>query len=187
MRRRQSFFQNFMWASVLLVIMGLVFCGAGVAMQFMYIDPDGTLETVDGEEYPATEKSAAELCEAFLLSFGGVGIILLGIGGCIGLPGVLHRARARRLRADGICVLADVVDTTATNVYVNGTHLTRLRCSYTDMRGTTYTFRSGMLRADPRPFLQEGKVSVYHDPYNMRRYFVDVDASAGVGTRIVDL
>ena len=171
MSKQKSFLQRFTFLGCLLMVMGL---GVGFA---------GYMSAY----WSASAGEAQEVSLSSAFAVGGVGLALFGIGAATAGHTFLQALRARRLKADGMHILAQLIEVEPTNTTVDNQRLVRLRCSFTDARGTTFVFRSGMLRRDPTPFLQDGAVHVYHDPYEMRRYFVDVDASVGLGERLVEL
>ena len=187
MSKRGSYLQSFMWVGVLLLVMGLLFGSVGVATQFLITSPGDVNLTINGVRQPPTMETLHTARLLFLSIFGGFGLLLTTPGLIICACAIGRRRLARRLKAEGVHMVANVVGYASSGVRVNSRRLERLRCAYTDETGTTYVFKSGLLRVDPAPFLLQGKVDVYCDRDKMSRYFVDVDGSIGLGDRVVEL
>lgn len=187
-RRQRSFLQSFILVGVMLLVMGIVFSAVAVIMQLVSLSPESMTLTVNGERVPATEDTLALFRRIFLLGFGIVGLILLFAGGAALGTHVGKKRKAAWLKAEGAHIRAEVTEVEPTAVYVNHRPLGRIFCSYTDYTGTTYIFKSGSLRIDPVPYLRDGCVDVYYDRGDMKKYFVDVDGSVGLGSgRVVEL
>lgn len=107
-----------------------------------------------------------------------LGTLALAFGG-IGAGFLVVLRRRRRLREElmssGRCVRARVSGVLQNrSIQVNGRHPYRLLCRYTDEEGTVHEFRSQDLDFNPEGLLRSDEVDVYFDPYNMDRYYVDV-------------
>ena len=187
MARQKSFLVRFTWVAVLLLSMGLLFSGIAAVMQLVPISPESITVEVNGVRQLPTEESVASFRLAFLLAFGINGLALLISGGIVAGRRRFVKKRERYLKDQGVCVTAMATELTPSAIRVNRRYLMRLNCAHTAPNGTTYIFKSGTLRMNPIPYLNEGRVKVYYDRDNMKRYFVDVDGSVGLGTRLVEL
>ncbi|MBP1039635.1 hypothetical protein I6N95_01310 [Vagococcus sp. BWB3-3] len=177
--QQKSFLQSFRWVSFFLMAFGLVFICVGLIMQVVRIGPENFNSYVNGVRQPYTESGVKLFRLVFLLAFGGVGLITLTIGTII-LWRFQHKKRLfRRLKDEGVKIVAEVVEYSPSAVTVNRRHLMRLLCSYTTTNGQHYLFKSGLLRRDPGPYLTDDQVTIYYDRENMKRYFVDIDGSVG--------
>lgn len=185
--KTKSFLYHFTWVGIMLLSMGLLFLSMALIMQIVPMNPKNVTFHVNGVRQPATLETVQNTRLLFGAIFGGIGVLL----GCAGIIILGHkwlaRSRAERLKEYGTCVKATVTGYAASAMNMNRQHLFRLQCAYLDSSGTTYIFKSGALRMDPAPFLTDGTVTVYYDEHNMKRYFVDVDGSVGVGTKVVEL
>ena len=187
MKPQKSFMQNFAWAGVMLLAMGVLFAAIGFILPLALTSPDSVRVVVNGVRLPATAETLRTAHRIYWLTFGLIGLSLLLAGGVVFCRCRASRARAHRLKAEGEYLSARLIGYEPTAVRVNRRPLYRLRCAYTDNKGTTYIFKSASLRADPAPFLPGGMVDVYCDRADMSRYFVDVDGSAGLGERVFEL
>ena len=187
MSKQKSFLMNFSWVAVMLISMGLVFLSIAVVMQLVPIALEDIRNTVNGVPQRSTADSVEMFRLTFLLAFGIPSLMLLTAGGIVGGCIAARKKRARWLKAEGRCITAQITGCTPTNVRVNYRYLMRLNCAYAASGGVTYIFKSGTLRMDPMPYLSQGEVKVYHDRNDIKRYFVDVDGSVGMGSRIVEL
>jgi hypothetical protein len=185
--KAKSFIYEFTWVGIMLLSMGMLFLGIALVMQLVPLAPENVNLYYNGVRQPSTLETVEETRLLFGLIFGGLGVLL----GCVGLIVAarkwIKRGRAERLKAYGTCVQAAVTGNEASAVRINHQYLTRLQCAYTGGDGVTYIFKSDSLRMDPTALLDEGMVTVYYDEYNMKHYFVDVDGSVGVGTKVVEL
>ncbi|MFV0412413.1 MAG: DUF3592 domain-containing protein [Oscillospiraceae bacterium] len=185
--RQKSFLQRFVWVGILLLALGAVFGGVAIFIQLIPLAPGSISMYANGVLQPSTEETVRTFRLIFLLSFGSVGLGLAVAAAIVILRNILHSRQARRLKAEGAMVTAEIVGYAPSAIYINRRSLLRLRCAYAAPDGKTYIFKSGLLRMDPAPYLSAGQVTVYYDPNNIRHYFVDVDGSAGAGSQIVEL
>ncbi len=183
----KSFLQSFLWVTIMLLSMGAVFLGIAAIMQFVSISPHNINVTINGIRQPPTEETVRTFRFMFLLIFGIIGLILAITGGIIAGRAGMRRRRAHRLKEEGVRIIANVVQHTASAIYVNHRNLTRLHCAHTASDGRIYIFKSGLLRMDPVPYLYQGQVNVYYDRDNINNYYVDIDGSVGVGNRVIEL
>ncbi|MDR0469433.1 MAG: hypothetical protein LBH09_05615 [Peptococcaceae bacterium] len=186
-RGKKSFLQSFTWVGFFLLAMGVIFLAIATTMQMIPMDVSDVHMYRNGLEMPATLESLKTFRLIFLLAFGIPGLVLLIIGGIVTMRGGAQRSLSRRLKEEGEHLIAEVTSPIPTNVSVNHRALMRLQCAYLDADGTTFLFKSGILRADPTPFLNQGQVDVYYDRRDMSRYFVDVDGSAEMNTKVIEL
>ena len=187
MKKQKSFLMNFVWVAILLSAMGILFSSIAVITQFVPIAPEDVTVYVNGIRRPPTEESVATFRLAFLLSFGIIGVVLLGAGGIVGGRIAAQKRRTRHLKNNGMCVTAQATECTSSSIRVNHRYLTHLNCSYKAPNGITYIFKSGTLRMNPIPYLTDGKVEVYYDRDNIKHYFVDVDGSASLGVSTIEI
>lgn len=185
--RQKSFLQNFLWVSMLLLALGAIFLGIAVLIQLIPLAPESVSVYANGVLQPSTEETVRTFRFIFLLVFGSLGAAMILIAGIAALHNILRGRLARRLKTEGVMVTAGIVGYAPSAIYVNRRSLMRLRCAYAAPDGKTYIFKSGFLRMDPAPYLNTGQITVYYDPGNVRRYFVDVDGSAGAGSQVVEL
>lgn len=185
--KERSFLQSFTWAGVMLLLLGLVFLAAAIITQLIPLRPEDATYYVNGVRQPGTEETVSTVRMVFLLVFGLLGLGL-SIGGGVSLwRAARRRALAQQLKAEGAHLTAKLADYEPSSIRVNNRTTARIRCAYNAPDGKTYLFKSGLLRMDPYPYLTEGQLKVYYDPNDMSRYFVDVDESAGFGSRVVEL
>lgn len=161
------------WVFWLLFGMGLLFLVIGVAA-FQLATGFDSLEDERIFRY------------TFLGAFGGMGLIMMIAGVIVGLRMRKKKAMVDDLTASGNYVWADVVDVSSSqSVRINNQSPRILRCTFTHTDGNTYICKSGYLRYDPRSLLKDGKVKVWFDPYDMKKYYVDVDGS--LAKQVVEL
>lgn len=161
----KSIQMNLRWIVWLLVGMGALFLMIGIVA---YRLATGFDSMADERIFRYT----------FLGVFGGVGAIQIIAGAVVGFRQRSKQAAIDDLVSSGNSVWAEVVDVSSSqNARINNQSPRFLRCVYKHTDGNTYMFRSPYLRYDPRALLKDGKVKVWFDPYNMERYYVDVDGS----------
>jgi len=191
MKKQRSFLQSFTWVGVMLLVMGGIFAAVGIITQFAPTAPESFTMVVNGVQAGVQASAAAASLQMarliYLLTFGLMGLTLMLTGAIIFGCGKMRRLREQRLKQEGDCLAARVVGQERTGARSNYQQIMRLRCAYTDEKGTTYIFKSRMLRSDPEPFLPNGMVNIYYDRNDMSRYFVDVDGSVGLGDKVVEL
>lgn len=185
--KQKSFHQSFGWFGAILFIMGIIFLGVAIVIQLIPMSPEDMRVYVNGVQQPATEDTVHMFRMIFLLVFGFIGLLLFIIGGIVIGRNAGQRRLAKQLKQEGAKLTAQAVECTPSMIRVNRRMTARLVCSHTALNGQTYIFKSGLLRQNPYPYLQQGKVYVYHDRNNMSRYFVDVDESIGLGSRVIEL
>ena len=184
-RKPKSFLYSFSWVGIMLLCMGVAFLAVGFIM--LGQSPEDMNLRVNGVRKVITADNVWGYRLLFLLTFGIPGFIMAAIGAVILLRKRAFLNRVRDLKEYGVKITADLVGCEMSCVRVNRRYLERLSCKYTDDQGITYIFKSGFVRRDPTLFISKEKVTVYHDYNDMKRYFVDVDDSAGVGTKVVEL
>jgi hypothetical protein len=186
----KSFLMSLLWAGILLLAMGVIFTGVAAIMQLVPASPETMTVTVNGVSRPATADDVRNFRLAFLLAFGVIGVGMLAGGFAVIIRTLTRRAMARRLKESGVSVSALITDFEASNISAGSRFhrrpVLRLLCSY-QTGGTTYIFKSGLLRRNPAPWLPDGMVTVYYDSEDIRRYFVDVDDSVRAHSDVVEL
>ena len=187
MAKQKSFLVRFTWVAVMLLFMGLIFSSVALVLQLVPIAPENISVSVNGVRQPSTQESVDTFRFIFLMAFGIPGLALLISGGIAAACMSARKRRVKALKNEGACVTAMATELTPSAIRVNHRYLMRLNCAYTAPNGTTYIFKSRILRMNPFPYLNEGWVKVYYDRDNIKRYFVDVDSSVGLGTRLVEL
>lgn len=189
--KQRSFLQNNSIVSLVFLINGAIFLPIGIIASLMM--RPGMMITVNDVHRPATE---SDVLIARLLSggiSGGLGLIFLIIGIVLWMRRRKRRKEMERLKREGTLVIADAVSCEPSSIRIgnprhhHGRILSYLRCSYQGIGGETYIFKSDLLRENPIPFLDEGKVNVYCDREHMTPYFVDVDESVGLGSRVFEI
>jgi len=185
--KQRSFLQRFSFIGWIFLGIGIPFLIVGIVMQLVPISPENMTVYRNGIRQPATEETVRIFRLIFLGVFGGLGLIFSTIGGAFALRPMSKRRRSERLKREGALLVAEAVGLEASQIRVNLRPLSYLRCAYESPTGETYIFKSDLLRADPTPHLDEGKVNVYYDRENMRKYFVDVDGSVELGSRVFEL
>lgn len=153
------------WIALLLLGMGALFISIGVVVNFL----DIPFESVSEERV---------FRYVFLGTFGGIGIILAIVGGIIGYRIQKKERQKEQLIRDGNYVWAEIVDVSPNyGVTFNGRSPFVLRCKLQHTDGQTYILKSRYLRFNPESLLADGKVKVWFDAYDIKRYYVDVDGS----------
>lgn len=111
----------------------------------------------------------------FLLPFGINGMVFLSIGLVFWLVQRRKRLLQEQLLSQGEAISAQVLGLEPNpSVRINGRCPMRLICRYEE-NGTSYLCRSENLQGYPR--LCQDTVTVYRDPYNIKRYYVDVSTA----------
>lgn len=106
--------------------------------------------------------------------FGVNAIVFLGIAAGFGISEGVKRRRREELISRGEAITAQVVSLEPNAaVSVNGRHPVRLVCKYVE-NGTTYICRSEDISGMPE--LISDTVTVYRDPYDIKRYYVDAQS-----------
>ena len=191
MRKQKSFLRNNLSIAWVFLAVGVSFIPAtlfGVLMM-----QPGMRAYVNGVPRIMTEQDVLMFRSIFGGVMGTVGIIMIIIGFVMFKRKSKRKKEIELLKREGMMVVADVtgcqIAETRFTTTVNGRRQIdyELTCSYTDVMGQTYLFTSDKLRKDPTPFLENGKVNVYCDRTNMKPYFVDIDGSIGLGSRIIEL
>ena len=187
MKKPESFIYNFKWVGIMLLVMGIFFMGIAVVIQLIPIDYQDIYHYQNGVQQVSTPGTLRTFRLIFLLTFGLIGLILAMIA--VIIFGRMRGAKKREqiLKQEGTKVVATLTGYCASSVLVNGRRINRLQCAYTDFMGDTFIFKSRMLRMDPAHFLKNNEIAVYYERNNMKNYFVDVDGSAGIGTRLFEL
>jgi hypothetical protein len=183
----KSFLLSFIWVGIMLLSMGLVFAATAMIIQTIPIRPESIHTYINGELITSTYDTVRNFRLGFLLGFGipGLGLIVAGV--IIIFRKVAKKKLADHLKVNGAFVVAEILDYADSNVSINGRPALRLVCAHTDSSGTTYIFKSGFLRLDPVPYLPDAMVNVYYDQNDMSRYFVDIDGSIELGSKVVEL
>ena len=182
--RKQTFLQSFAWVGTMLILMGCVFLAIALVMQLVPLSPADIAHYEDGVLQPPTDAGLRLFRLTFLLAFGTPSLILCTVGGVIWGADIARKKRNMRLKEDGVCVTANIIEYASSAVMVNRRRQLFIRCAYEKDR-QIYIFKSGLLRMNPSHFLPQNTVKVYYDRENMKRYFVDVDGS--VTTKICEL
>lgn len=185
--KQRSFLQKFSFVGLIFLGIGIPFLIIGIVIQFIPINPETMTVYRNGVRQIATEETVRVFRLIFLGVFGGLGLIFSVIGGILAFHPIRKRRRLEHLKREGALLVADAIGLEATHIRVNHRRLSYLRCSYETPIGETYIFKSDLLRADPIPHLDDGKVNVYYERDNMKEYFVDVDGSIGLGSRFFEL
>ena len=110
----------------------------------------------------------------FLGTFGLLGLVFLCVG--VGsLAGVARAARRKEeLKAHGEAIPAEILGLEVNrSIRINGRCPRRLVCRYEE-DGVAYVCRSENLMGYPT--IRGNTVTVYRDPYDRRRYYVDVES-----------
>lgn len=161
----KSMTMSMKWVAWLLLGLGALFVAVGVLI--------GTFVTGFVTE---AEEQAFRII--FPSVFGGLGVIMAGIGIAVWV-GIRQKDTLREsLMAGGKFGWAEVVDITPNyNISVSGRAPFVLRCTLAHSDGQTYLLKSRYLRYNPSALLPEGRVKVWFDPYDIKRYVVDVEGS----------
>jgi hypothetical protein len=136
----------------------------------------------------------------FALIFVGIGVYLCIVVIVELIRAMIRLRKIKRLKRQGTFVIADVIECELFDIGSRArTKHTRfphhevrqtyyyLRCSYQAIGGEVYVYRSDLLREDPIPYLNEGKVNVYCNKAYKKPYFVDVDGSIELGNRVFEI
>lgn len=185
--KQKSFLQNFTWVGIMLLIMGIIWMIIGVSVQFAVTDPDDLTVYQSGVMQATTTQDIFIFRMVFLLMFGLMGLAFTVAGVIIIIKMMIRRKRLMQLKAEGAHIVAEIADYVESNIRVNYRRVGRRQCSYTGADGITYIFKTPYLRMDPAPYLDGGKVHVYYERDNMKKYVVDVDGSIGLGNKVVEL
>ena len=170
-----------------------MFVGIGVIQLFvgivigLLIDTENVTIRVNGVARQATSSEGSNFRLLFLLIFGILGIVLTTIGIILSIRMMKRKKENLWLKQSGKCVLAEVTSYESTGITVNDRRLPRVYCRYIDDKGRTYIFKSGALRTDPSPYLTDNQIKVYYDRQDISNYFVDIDGSVGLGTKVFEL
>ena len=193
--RQRSMKVNMKFIGMIFAILGAVFIPVGFIGPLIF--QPGRMVTINGAYRPLTE---ADAWIGWL--FGGIfwtiGVIFLMVGLVFLVRPAKRRREIERLKREGVRIEATVQSCEPSNIRLGvttggigdhggmgGRATYHLTCSYEDFHGTTYVFKSDLLREDPTPYLQDGKVVVYHDRGGMNPNYVDVDESIGLGSRVM--
>lgn len=184
--KQQSFIHSFGWVAAMLAIIGGALIVIALVIQVIPLDPEKITVNISGTRHPSTEETLDMFRRIFLLSFGIPGIGMLLTGG-----GVLAKRMSRlkteeKMKKEGTHIEAEVTGYPSTFVEWGQRFLARLECTYTTIDGKSHVFKSRLLRADPSPFLENGKVNVYYNKENPKQYFVDVDGSIEPDDKFVE-
>lgn len=137
---------------------------AGDSVQVLY-DP--------ASPHDAKINSFFELWFASLI-LGLLGLVFAGIGYGLIIAGIRRAALIKKLLASGQKVEAAVKQVALnTSIKVNGRSPYQIICEYND-GGEVRVFTSDDIWFDPTEYLKEQKISVYVDPANHKKYYVDI-------------
>ena len=168
------------------IIFTLVLCS--FFLLFQLIPPEEVTYRVNGVVQPSTEETAQYMRSRTFPSVGGIAVLMLSSGVYFIWLGKKNEKLALRLKQDGMRLTAKFTGFVAGKISVNRRTLEHLQCAYTDGIGNTYIFKSFLLQKDPTPFLNNGELLIYHEPGNMKVYFVDVDGSVNIaGNNIIEM
>jgi len=184
---QRSFLQRFSIIGLIFLAIGIPFLIVGIVIQFIPMNPENMTIYRNGIRQPATEETVRTFRLIFLGVFGGLGLIFSTIGGIFALRPMMRRRRSERLKQEGALLVAEAIGLESLPIRATHRALSYLQCAHQTPTGETYLFRSDLLRTDPIPFLDEKKVNVYYDREDMRKYFVDVDGSVEMGSRVFEL
>ena len=176
-KKQKSFLYNFSVAGTVLLLLGGIFSSVALVLQFIPISPESVTVSVNGVPQPPTAETLGNFRLIFLLTFGGVGAILMIIGGIFYSRNKRARKNEKWLKNNGVRLIGEVTGLEYSNVRINGHSTQYLLCSYRELEGRTYVFKSRILRINPVPYLDEDKIIIYHEKGNIKNYFVDVDGS----------
>lgn len=185
--RKKSFLINYSWISIIFIVLGGIFVTIAIIFQLIPLDPRTITVRINGILQPANQETVRIFRLIFLLTFGIVGCVSLIVAGIILIRRRNRQQFIKSVKENGTSIIAEVTDYIPTAVRVNRRRLMRLYCSYTDAKGNVYIFKSDILRLNPIPYLKDGKVKVYYEWDNKKRYFVDIDESVGVGANVFEL
>jgi len=111
------------------------------------------------------------------LMFGGIGSIFFGIGAAWTVAVIKQARRAADLKQRGkrLATTVQRVDEN-THITVQGLHPYRVFTQWRDPFGAAvHTFESDYVWTDPTPFVDGRTVTVYVDPDDPSRYYVDLE------------
>ena len=177
MEKKKSVLSNHIWIAYMLLGMGIVLIGTAIVLQFVHIAPENVSLYSNGVKQVSTEESVTTARFISLLTLGISGLVFFIAGGIVAVCITSRKKRDVRLKQEGVCITALATECTGSAARINYRRLQRLSCSYKAPNGTTYIFKSGFLRLNPIPYLQQGAVKVYHDRSDITHYFVDIDGS----------
>jgi len=191
MRRQKSFLRdNRRIVAMVFGIIGVVFLPIGILGGIL--PRYGMTAWINGVYRQMTMNEVWMFRGIFGGVFGLIGLVFLIVAFVLLKGGSKRRREIELLKREGMMIVADV-----TGCEQNINHAVRinggaqinyeLTCSHTDVMGQTFIFTSDPLRKDPTPFLQDSKVNVYCDRRAMNPYFVDIDESIGLGSRVFEL
>ena len=119
-------------------------------------------------------------------------VMVLGLGMCAaGSLALSRKAEWERLRSEGIRYYADIIDCLKSDDYIKNIRENinpdneiynneyTLICKYTDRNGVVRECKSPSLSYDPRNFIS-GKITVYVDTANPKKYFMDIMGSMNI-------
>ena len=168
------------------IIFTLVLCS--FFLLFQLIPPEEVTYRVNGVVQPSTEETAQYMRSRTFPLVGGIAVLMLSSGVYFIWLGKKNEKLALRLKQDGMRLTAKFTGFENGNIAIKGQGtLKHLQCAFADGVGNTYVFKSFLLQKDPTPFLTNGELLVYHEPGNMKVYFVDVDGSVNIaGNNIIE-
>jgi hypothetical protein len=107
---------------------------------------------------------------------GGIGLIFFLIGGGIVLAGVLHGRKEEYLKQNGTRILTTFQSVELnTSLAVNGRHPFRVFTQWTNpTTSEIHIFQSDNLWFDPSPHIKNQTITVFIEPGNPKKYFVDL-------------
>jgi hypothetical protein len=106
---------------------------------------------------------------------GGIGSVFFAIGGAMIVVTRSRAALAQRLRSQGMTVQAKFQGVELnTGLTVNGAHPYRLVAQWQGPTGEIHVFRSEDLWYDPSDHVKRETLTVYIDPADPRKHYVDV-------------
>lgn len=173
---KKNITMNITWVCWLLWLMGVIFLGIGILVAFI-VQKSGSVSPQEAELfYPL-----------FLGVFGSFGLGMILAGTIVFVKIRTKEKLHKRLVQDGNYVWADILEIAPNyNMSINGRVSLALRCKYRHSDGQTYLFKSGYLRFNPENMLiNKDKIKVWFDRGDIKKYYVDVDAS--INNDIVEL
>lgn len=150
------------------MIIGIIFCVMGLALICA-----GVCATTIGMN---TENGGNMML--FLYIFGGIGLLFFVIGLPFLITGIRKKSIKNRLIESGVQTEGVITGVVVNRqVTVNGRHPYKAECSITDpVTGEVYLYSSEnvMKKID---YLVGRSVTVYYDPDDMRKYYVDIESA----------